>query len=177
LYRREITNEDFINEVSDCQFNDLKCDVIDIGACVLCGACVYACPEEIVEVKDRKPQIKGECPEECNLCYVACPRTYVPDEISSKETDKEPFGKYIKILSAKAGKVEGQDGGVATSLLTYALSNNIADNAMVVDKSSAEPWKPEANLTDNIGDVLKASGTKYAACPIFKSLKQTKGGS
>ncbi len=176
LYRREISEEELITEVSDCQFEDLKGDVIDIGACVLCGACVYACPEEIVEIKDRKPQIKGNCPEECNICYVACPRTYIPDEISSKESDKEPFGKYIQILSVKAPKVEGQDGGVATALLTYALSNNMVDDVIVVDKSVAEPWKPEAKLTDNIAEVLKASGTKYAACPIFKPLKQTKEG-
>jgi coenzyme F420 hydrogenase subunit beta len=53
----------------------------------------------------------------------------------------------------------------------------MVDDVMVVDKSSAELWKPEAKLTDNIRDVLNASGTKYAACPIFKSLKQTRGGS
>lgn len=176
LYRREMSEEELITEISDCQFEDLKGDVVDIGACVLCGACVYACPEEIVEIRDRKPQIKGNCPEECNICYVACPRTYIPDEISSKEFDKEPFGKYIQILSVKAPKIEGQDGGVATALLTYALSNNMVDDVIVVDKNASEPWKPEAKLTDNIAEVLKSSGTKYAACPIFKPLKQAKEG-
>jgi len=174
LYRRQMPEEEFIKEVSDCQFNDLKGDVVDIGTCVLCGACVYACPEEILNIKDRKPQIKGNCPEGCNICYVACPRTYVPDEILSTDSDKEPFGNYIKIISAKANEAEGQDGGVATALLTYVLSNNIADDVIVVDKSVSEPWKPEAKLTSNVGEVLKASGTKYAACPIFKPLKSTK---
>lgn len=177
IYRREISKEEFINEVLDCQFEDLKGDVIDIGACVLCGACIYACPEKIVEIQDRKPQIKGECPEGCNKCYVACPRTYIPDQILSSESDKEPFGKYIKILSAKAPRVEGQDGGVVTALLTYTLSNKLVEEVLVVDKSSADPWKPEAKITDNIAEVLKASGTKYAACPIFKPLKEVKGGS
>jgi len=171
LYRRQMPGEEFIKEVSDCQFNDLKGDVIDIGACVLCGACVYACPEDIVEIRDRKPQIKGECPEGCNICYVACPRTYVPDEILSTESNKEPLGRYIKILSAKARKVEGQDGGVATALLTYILSNKMADNVIIVDNNISKPWKAEAKLTNNIGDVLRASGTKYSACPIFKPLK------
>ncbi len=177
LYRRQMPYEEFINEVSECQFNDLKGDVVDIGACVLCGACFYACPEEIIEIKDRKPQIKGECPEGCNICYVACPRTYIPEEILSKKSDKEPFGKYIKILSAQANKIEGQDGGVATALLTYALSNDIVDNVIVTDKSIGDPWKPEAKITDNVAEVIKASGTKYAACPVFKPLKLSKGGS
>lgn len=177
LYRREMFGNEFQNEVSTCDFQDLKGDVIDIGACVLCGACVYACPEEVIAIKDRKPELVGKCVEGCNACYVACPRTYVPDEILSKEADTKPFGDYIKILSVKAPMVEGQDGGVATALLTYALSSNMVENAMIVDKSSTEPWKPEAKVTNNIAEVLKASGTKYSACPIFKSLKESEGGS
>lgn len=177
LYRREMSEEEFKNEVSDCQFEDLKGDVIDIGACVLCGACVYACPEEAIAIKDRRPEIVGKCIEECNECYIACPRTYIPDEILSKEADTKPFGDYIKILSVKAPMIKGQDGGVATALLNYVLSRDMADNVIVVDKSSTEPWKPEAKLTDNIAEVLKASGTKYSACPIFKPLKESKGGS
>lgn len=175
LYRRQMPGEEFNNEVSNCNFTDLKSDVIDIGSCVLCGACVYSCPQDIVNIDDRKPQIKGECAEDCNICYLACPRTYIPNDILNKESDKEPFGKYIKILSAKAKRIEGQDGGIATALLTYALSNNIVDSAMVVDKSRDEAWKAEAKLTDNISEVFKASGTKYAACPIFKPLKEVRG--
>lgn len=171
LYRRPISEEEFKEEVSKCQFNDLRGDVIDIGACVLCGACYYACPENIISIEDRKPQIKGSCPEGCNLCYVACPRTYVTDDLLSKEDDEKPFGNYIKIVSAKAPMISGQDGGVATALLNYALSQKIVDKVVVVDKSRVDAWKPEAKLTDNIAEVLSASGTKYAACPVFKSLK------
>jgi len=173
LYRRQISEDEFREEVLDCQFADLKGDVIDIGACVLCGACVYACPEDIVEIKDRKPQITGECPVGCNLCYVVCPRTYIPDNVLSKDADEKPSGDYIKIVSAKASMISGQDGGIVTALLTYALSQKFVDKVMVVDKSSLEPWKPEAKITNNVADVLKASGTKYAACPIFKSIKES----
>jgi len=171
ISRRLMPEEDFESEVSACQFKDLKGDVVDIGACVLCGACFWACPENIIKIEDRKPEIKGECPEGCNACYVACPRTYVSEKIVNKEeSERNPFGDYIKILSAKAPMINGQDGGVATALLSYALSNKIIDNVIVVDKSSTEPWKPVPKLTNNVADVLEASGTKYAACPIFKSL-------
>ena len=123
-------------KLSKCQFKDLKGDVIDIGACVLCGACDFVCPEEIIKIEDRKPQIKGKCPEGCNLCYVACPRTYIPDDMLSKEADQKPLGDYIKILSAKAPMLNGQDGGVATALLNYALSKKLVDDVVVVDKSN-----------------------------------------
>ena len=60
IYRRQMPIEEFTEEVSKCQFQDLKGDVIDIGACVLCGACNLVCPEEIIKIEDRKPQIKGK---------------------------------------------------------------------------------------------------------------------
>jgi coenzyme F420 hydrogenase subunit beta len=132
------------------------------------------CPEDLITIEDRKPQLKGKCPEGCNLCYVACPRTYVPDNLLEREADKKPLGDYIKIMSAKAPMIKGQDGGVATAILSYLLSKKLVEQVMVVDKSPVDPWKPEAKLTDNVVDVLNASGTKYAAYPVFKSLKTVK---
>lgn len=174
LYRRQISKEEFENEVSNCQFTDLKGDVIDIGACVLCGACLYACPEDIIQIEDRKPQSTNECPEGCNTCYLACPRTYIPYDLLNQDTDKDPLGDYIKIVSAKAPVISGQDGGVVTALLSYVLSEKVVEEVLVVDKSNFEPWKPAARVTNKVADVLKASGTKYAACPIFKSINEVK---
>lgn len=176
LYQRYIPLDDFANEVRECQFEDLKGDVVDIGSCVLCGACVLVCPEDIVKIEDRKPQLKGKCPQDCNLCYVACPRTYIPKDEPILDISKKPLGNYQKIVSAQAPKIKGQDGGVATALLNYALSKKMADEVMVVDKKRDQPWKPEAKLTSNVADVLSASGTKYSACPIFKSLKNRESG-
>ncbi|NYB52606.1 MAG: Coenzyme F420 hydrogenase/dehydrogenase, beta subunit C-terminal domain [Methanobacteriaceae archaeon] len=171
LYRRYISDEEFIEEVASCQFEDLKADVIDVGSCVLCGACYYVCPENILHIEDRKPQIKGNCPPECNLCYVACPRTYLSQEVLTRDLDQKALGDYLKIVSARAKNFEGQDGGVVTALLNYILDENITDEVVVVDKMDENPWKPEAILTSNVEDVKKAAGTKYSACPVFKVLK------
>lgn len=176
LYQRYIPQDDFAKEVRECQFEDLKGDVVDIGSCVLCGACVLVCPEDIVKIEDRKPQLKGKCPQDCNLCYVACPRTYMPQDEPILDTSKKPLGNYMKIVSAQAPRIKGQDGGVATALLNYALSKKMVDEVMVVDKKRDQPWKPEAKLTSDVADVLSASGTKYSACPIFKSLKSRESG-
>ncbi len=174
LYTRQISKDEFQEEVQGCQFIDLKSDVIDVGTCVLCGACVLACPENIVSIEDRKPQLKGKCPEDCNLCYVTCPRTYIPEEILSADSSKKPLGDYLKIVSAQAPMIKGQDGGVATALLNYALTQKMVEEVIIVDKNKAHPWKPEAKLTNNVADVLSASGTKYAACPVFEPLKSLK---
>jgi len=171
LYRRYINDAEFTEEVSSCQFKDLKSDVVDVGSCVLCGACYYVCPENIVSIEDRKPQLKGTCPPDCNLCYVACPRTYLSQEVLSRDLDQKAIGNYLKIVSARADGVDGQDGGVATALLNYILDENITDEVIVVDKMDDNPWKPEAIITSKTEEVTKAAGTKYSAAPVFKVLK------
>lgn len=174
LYWRIMPEGEYLEEIADSQFTDLKSDVIDVGACVLCGACLLSCPENIVEINGRKPEVKGKCPEGCNACYVACPRTYVPDNIISHDAEKSAFGDYIKIVSAKAAMFSGQDGGVVTSLLSFAVSSKVVDEALIVDKSAHDPWKPKPGLTGDVEAIVKASGTKYSACPIFKPLKAEK---
>jgi coenzyme F420 hydrogenase subunit beta len=72
--------------------------------------------------------------------------------------------------------LKGQDGGVATALLNYTLSKKLVDDVVVVDKNDSEAWKPEPILTDNVADVLKAAGTKYAACSVFTPLKKLNKG-
>jgi coenzyme F420 hydrogenase subunit beta len=171
LYWRIMPEGEYLEEVAESQFTDLKSDVIDVGACVLCGACLLSCPENIVEINGRKPEVKGKCPEGCNACYVACPRTYVPEKIVSHDAEKSAFGDYIKILSARASMFQGQDGGVVTSLLSFAVSNKVVDEALIVDKSAQDPWKPKPGLAADVEAIVKASGTKYSACPIFKPLK------
>lgn len=171
LYRRYINDAEFTEEVASCQFDDLKADVIDVGSCVLCGACYYVCPENIISIEDRKPQLKGTCPPECNLCYVACPRTYLSQEILNRDLDQKPLGDYLKIVSARADGVDGQDGGVATAILNFILDENTTDEVIVVDKMDDNPWKPKAILTSQTKDVKKAAGTKYSAAPVFKVLK------
>jgi coenzyme F420 hydrogenase subunit beta len=172
IYRRYINDAEFIDEVSSCQFADLKTDVIDVGSCVLCGACYCVCPENIVSIEDRKPQLKGNCPPECNLCYVACPRTYLSQEVLTRDLDQKALGDYLKIVSARAADFEGQDGGVATAILNYILDENVTEEVVVVDKMDGYPWKPEAILTSDVEDVKKAAGTKYSSCPVFKVLKE-----
>jgi len=171
LYRRYINEEEFRDEVSSAQFNDLKGDVIDVGSCVLCGACYYICPENIVAINNRKPELKGNCPPECNLCYIACPRTYIPQDILNRDLDQKPLGDYIKIVSAQAPNIKGQDGGVVTAILNYLLDNDIEEQVLVIDKRDENSWKPEAQLTSNVEDVKRSAGTKYSACPVFKAFK------
>ena len=170
LYQRDITDNSITNEISHSQFLDLKSNVIDVGACVLCGACEYVCPNSLITIDDTKPLIKGECPQDCHMCFTACPRTYIPSDLINDNS--KALGDFIKIISVKSLKhTQGQDGSIVTTLLDYLLTNNIVTDALIVDKKDHLAWKPYAKITKDIDEVVKSGGTKYSVCPVFKAMK------
>ncbi|WP_405295279.1 Coenzyme F420 hydrogenase/dehydrogenase, beta subunit C-terminal domain [Methanobrevibacter sp.] len=169
LYQREKSDDSIANEISESDFSDLKSNVIDIGACVLCGACEYACPQNLIKIDDTKPIMRGECPEDCHACFAVCPRTFIPEEL--RNDNSKAIGDFMKVLSVKSLKhSQGQDGSIVTTLLDYLLTNEIVTDALIVDKEDYLAWKPYAKLTSDIDEVIKSGGTKYSVCPVFKPL-------
>ena len=159
LYQRE-KSDDLINkEIS--------------GACVLCGACEYACPDNLITIDDTKPRMKGDCPEDCHACFAVCPRTFIPENL--RNDNSKALGDFIKVLSVKSVRhTQGQDGSIVTTILDYLLTNDIVTDALIVDKEDLLAWKPYAKITNDIDEVIKSGGTKYSVCPVFKPLRDIK---
>ncbi|WP_407412007.1 Coenzyme F420 hydrogenase/dehydrogenase, beta subunit C-terminal domain [Methanobrevibacter sp.] len=174
LYQRQKSDSSINKDIMESDFTDLKSNVIDVGACVLCGACEYVCPENLIKIDDTKPIMRGECPENCHLCFRVCPRTFIHEDL--RNDNSKPIGDFIKVLSVKSIKhTQGQDGSVVTTLIDYLLSNKIVSEALVVDKKDDLAWKPYAKITSAIDEVVKSGGTKYSVCPVFKPLKDMEG--
>ena len=175
LYQREKSDESIINEISQSNFLDLKANVIDVGVCVLCGACEYVCPDDLITIDNTKPRMEYECRPDCHACFTVCPRTFIPEKI--RNDNSKAIGEYIKILTVKSLKhTQGQDGSIVTTLLDYLLTNDIVTDALIVDKEDYLAWKPYAKITNDIDEVVKSGGTKYSVCPVFKPLKDIKEG-
>jgi coenzyme F420 hydrogenase subunit beta len=173
LYQREKSDDSIAFEVSQSEFADLKSNVIDVGACVLCGACEYACPDNLITIDDTKPQMKGKCVEDCHACFSVCPRTFIPEDL--RNDNSKPIGDFIKVFTVKSLKhTQGQDGSIVTTLIDYLLTNDIVTEALIVDKEDHLAWKPYAKLTSAIDEVVKSGGTKYSVCPVFKPLRNLK---
>ena len=174
LYQRDKTDENIMEEIAESNFDDLRANVINVGACVLCGACEYVCPEDLILIKNTKPRKKRkECPPDCHNCFAVCPRTFAP--VNLRNDLKKSIGDYKKILTVKSLKHnKGQDGVVVTTILDYLITKGIVNQALIVDKKEDLSWKPYAKLTKDIDEIVKASGTKYSVCPVFKPLKQLK---
>ena len=103
LYQRDKSDDSIAEEISESNFLDLKSNVIDIGACVLCGACEYVCPDNLITIDDTKPILKGECPQDCHACFAVCPRTFIPEDL--RNNNSKAIGDFIKVLSVKSLKV------------------------------------------------------------------------
>lgn len=172
LYKRNV-NDDEVRELSsECSFENLESDIITQGGCVLCGACEYICPIDIIKIDNRRPQKFGDCLEECSNCFFVCPRTFLSKEIV-KNNFKSYLGNYLDILLVKSNKIKGQDGGAVTTLLVYLLEKKMVDSVFVVKEDEKMPWKPKSILTNDIGEVIKSAGTKYSTVPIvFKALHE-----
>ncbi len=171
LYQRVKSDDSIDSDISQSNFQDLKANVIDVGACVLCGACEYACPDSLIRIDDTKPIMKGECPEDCHACFAVCPRTFIPENL--RNDNSKAIGDYMKVITVRSLKhTQGQDGSIVTTLIDYLLTNKIVTDALIVDKQDHLAWKPYAKLTNAIDDVIKSGGTKYSVCPVFKALRE-----
>jgi coenzyme F420 hydrogenase subunit beta len=120
----------------------------------------------------------------CGLCYSVCPRSFTIEQagksinkIDKSLTFSEKINGYINSYSASTTKSEikkvRQDGGIVTSLLEYLLENKLVD-AIVAVQHSKELWKPEPVIVENVKDLYKTSGTKYANASTLNIIDTTK---
>jgi len=88
----------------------------------------------------------------------------------------DPYlGKYTTCVSARSTDKEilekAQDGGIATTLMVYALEQGIIDGTIVAGKGD-RPWQPRPFVAMSREDILKAQGTKYNISPQISWLKE-----
>ncbi|MDQ1253614.1 MAG: coenzyme hydrogenase subunit beta [Euryarchaeota archaeon] len=89
---------------------------------------------------------------------------------------EDPYlGKYITCIAARSTDKEilekAQDGGIATTLMVYALEQGIIDGTIVAGEGD-RPWQPEPFIAMSREDILKARGTKYSISPQISWLKE-----
>lgn len=142
-------------------FGKLRKDVIKPGICTLCGACASTC--ESISIVDNLPKLIDKC-DGCGVCYKQCPRTIT--------TEEDLIGKIRHAYCAKTAipELKGQDGGIITSVLAYALEEGLIDCAIVTTKSDEEPWKPVPIVAKTYEDLLSSSGSIYSHSMTMEAL-------
>jgi coenzyme F420-reducing hydrogenase beta subunit len=171
-------------------FEGLKQEIIDRNLCAYCGACTSFCehirlelePDATIEV----PVLKDECSldkegvlecSENGTCYDVCPMTETDVELlekkfldsegtNIKERD-ENLGIY-KVLIAGKTSIEGQDGGIVTSMLKAGMENELFDCVIVAERE--DDFNASAKIAEHVDEIEKAKGTKYVQCPMVSKI-------
>ena len=153
-------------------FKDLEDEIIKMGNCCACGACVAYCSSQkfdVIKMEGYTPQFISDANVEnckdCGLCYYICPQTEpLMKYLNEDYRIRDEIGFVKDVVAAKTTdekiKEMGQDGGLVTTLLTYLFDKNKIDAAIVSEYD--DKLRPIPKIIYNKGDLLKSSGTRYS---------------
>jgi coenzyme F420 hydrogenase subunit beta len=167
------------------QWKELYDEVIQSGLCTGCAGCVIACPHDVIgynhEPGEYRPFhledelgpdncIHGE--KGCTSCTRACPRfrAWEPEAdehlFARVRQSDELSGIYQDILLTRASDdmvhQMGQDGGLVSAILIWALREGYIDAALVsyLDGAAGD-WKAKPGVASTNEEVLAAAGSRY----------------
>lgn len=171
-------------------FRLLQRECINSGLCYECGLCASVCPAKAIELKmydwGRNPELVGRCTDEaCTRCYDVCAAKLVP--VSAME--KRFFGRDRRMDTVeKIGGVcrfvgtgcavdpeireIGVSGGVATSLMIFALEKGYVDGCVLAGWDAEKPWLAKAYVATSKKDVIACSGSKYQPHPQLLGIRE-----
>ncbi len=160
-------------------------EVVTSGLCTGCAGCVVACPYDVLGYDDTGGRYRPFHVEEaggyddctygergCTLCTRACPRfrdweTEVDSFLFGRpREDEEVSGVFKDIVLVRALDAEiqarGQDGGLVSALLCWALENDVIDAALVSYlEGDGRTWKAVPGVARTRDEVLAGAGSRY----------------
>ncbi|MCX6506882.1 MAG: Coenzyme F420 hydrogenase/dehydrogenase, beta subunit C-terminal domain [Actinobacteria bacterium] len=168
------------------QWQELFSEVITSGLCTGCAGCVIACPHDVIgynheaggykpfHIEDELgPTDCGHGQKGCTSCTRACPRFRAWEPQANEHlfdrdrADDEVAGIYSDILLTRASDDMvhrmGQDGGLVSALLIWALDNDYIDGALTsyLEGGDAATWKAIPGVATNREEVLAGAGSRY----------------
>jgi coenzyme F420 hydrogenase subunit beta len=166
------------------QWKELYSEVITSGLCTGCAGCVISCPHDVIgydhEAGGYKPFhleeelgidncVHGE--KGCTSCTRACPRFRAWEPQADEHLfarDREPdeiAGIYSDILLTRASDDMvhrmGQDGGLVSAILIWAIDEGYIDAALTSYVDDADGWKAVPGVATNRDEILAGAGSRY----------------
>ena len=160
-------------------------EVVTSGLCTGCAGCVVACPHDVLSYDDAEGAYKpfhieeeggpggcGHGDRGCTSCTRACPRFRAWEP----EIDAHLFGRARRpeevdgiskdIILARATDSEllerGQDGGLVSAILLWALDHGYIDAALVSYlEGDGTTWKAIPGVARTRDEILAAAGSRY----------------
>jgi len=150
-------------------------DVIDKGLCALCGGCSGGCPY-LVSHNERIVRLH-QCTLTEGQCYKYCPRTSTDMDAISQHIFGIPYGedelgiaKEVFLARSTDPEIQqkAQDGGVVTSLLSFAMTEGMIDGA--VETKLDDKKVPHGFIARNREELLECAGVSYEPSPVLEAI-------
>jgi coenzyme F420 hydrogenase subunit beta len=158
--------------------------VVTSGLCTGCAGCIIACPHDVLHYDDDHGVYRPWKVDEdggptdcthgvkgCTMCTRACPRfrtweTEIDTYLFGRErTADEVAGISGDIVLARATDPEvrdgGQDGGLVSAILIWALEHDVVDAALVSAVEGDGTWKAVPAVARTRAEVLATAGSRY----------------
>jgi coenzyme F420 hydrogenase subunit beta len=160
-------------------------EVVMSGLCTGCAGCVVACPHDVLGYNDDEGVYKpfhleeeggpggcGHGDRGCTSCTRACPRfrtweTEIDTHMFSRERRPDEVDGVAKdIILARATDRElherGQDGGLVSAILLWALDHGYIDAALVSYlEGDGTSWKAIPGVARTREDIIASAGSRY----------------
>ncbi|HXQ44459.1 MAG TPA: Coenzyme F420 hydrogenase/dehydrogenase, beta subunit C-terminal domain [Acidimicrobiales bacterium] len=164
---------------------DLYKEVVTSGLCTGCAACIVVCPHDVLHYNDADGVYRPWKVDEdggptdcthgvkgCTMCTRACPRfrtweTEIDTFMFGRErTEDEVAGITGDILLVRAADTavrdNGQDGGLVSAILIWALEHGVIDAALVSAlEGDGTSWKAVPAVARTRDEVLATAGSRY----------------
>jgi len=166
------------------QWKELYSEVITTGLCTGCAGCVISCPHDVIGYDHEQGGYKpfhletelgldncthGE--KGCTSCTRACPRfrawePQADEHLFAREREPDEIaGIYNDILLTRASDDMvhrmGQDGGLVSAILIWAMDEGYIDAALTSYVDAADNWKAIPGVATNRDEVLAGAGSRY----------------
>lgn len=162
-------------------------EIVKANLCTGCGTCVAICSFLAIEmVKNDSngtyiPRLDEQKCKKCGICYLVCPGCSLNlKELNQDIFYREPsdilFGNYLNCYVGYSMdhdiRYNSSSGGLATSVLTYALEQGIIDGALVTRMKKDNPLEPEPFIARTKDEIIEASKSKYCPVPANIALRE-----
>lgn len=160
---------------------------MDVSLCTGCGTCAGICPQDIIEMRKYPkegiylPTFKSAGCNECKLCLNVCPgrsidfsklNYFVFGNASNDTLLGNHIGCYIGHSTYKMIQQNVSSGGLVTSLLIFALENELIDGAIVTRMRKDRPLEPEVFIARTSREIISAAGSKYCPVPVNTIIRE-----
>jgi len=159
-------------------------EVVTSGLCTGCAGCIIACPHDVLKYNDQDGDYRPWKVDEdggpldcthgvkgCTMCTRACPRfrtweSEIDTFLFGRERQAEEVagvaGDIVLARATDPAVAEvGQDGGLVSAILIWALEHDVIDAALVSAVEGEGTWKAVPAVARTRQEVLATAGSRY----------------